>query len=268
MGFIFLALQTFSLPSCARLGKGTAALVVVAGLVVGGCAGGGAGGTGAVGVQERAGEMFGLPTRREVSDEELAANAKVREQLRREINIIVGEQLDFKITVGYIAQAAGVKMVVDWQEVEAAGVERGAAVTVNLRKVSAEKALRDMFQEVGEGRVVLGYTIEGGVVRISTREDLESERFQVVHVFDVRDFLTRGGKRGLPAGEERAGDATVVRELMERIERGVSPESWEDKGGKAGAMRARDGRLVVKQTEEHMEAVGALLEQLRARGDG
>ena len=57
---------------------------------------------------------------------------------------------------------------VNWRALEAAGVDKNAPVTTRLRDVKFSKVLRTVLDEVGGGTVRLGYTIDEGVITIST----------------------------------------------------------------------------------------------------
>ena len=47
-------------------------------------------------------------------------------------------------------------------------------MTVNLRDVPYRKALLTVLSEVGGGQSNLGYTIDDGVITISTKDELQS----------------------------------------------------------------------------------------------
>ena len=74
---------------------------------------------------------------------------------------------------------------------QAAGIDRNTPVSVNLKEVPFRKALTTILSEVGGGAANLGYTIDDGVITISTADDLNSAKYQVVRVFDIRDMLVQ-----------------------------------------------------------------------------
>jgi general secretion pathway protein D len=76
---------------------------------------------------------------------------------------------------------------VNWRSIEAAGVERTVPVTARLRDVRFAKALTTILNDVGGGTVQLAYTIDEGVITISTAEELNRNR--EINVYDIRDLL-------------------------------------------------------------------------------
>src|SRR5437773_414689 len=58
-------------------------------------------------------------------------------------------------------------------------------------KLPASKALAAVLAATSGANVPLGYTISEGTVVISTKEDLQSTKYQTVRVYDVRDLLGR-----------------------------------------------------------------------------
>src|SRR5262249_8290385 len=68
---------------------------------------------------------------------------------------------------------------VNWFELEKAGVNRDSPVSLNLRNVTAEKALTAMLHAAGPA-AGLGFMVDDGAVIISTRDDLQSAKYQQV----------------------------------------------------------------------------------------
>jgi hypothetical protein len=240
--------------------------LVAGGMVaLAGCAGGGA--------RERAEAPFDA---REVypSGQDEAVNTEVRARLGREVNLAMSGQHHLDDDLRILEEQVGVKIVVDWQALEHAGVRRDAAATVNLRRVPAEKALKELLAEAGGAQVALRYVVEDGVVKVSTVEALDNRGPQFVRVFDVRDMIeplqTRvefpaRGERVTKLGKKEGAEqrAEVVKEILGTIEEIVAPDTWVDNGGTVGTIREERGQLVVRQTGQNMKAVGLLLEQLR-----
>ncbi|MFI5380698.1 MAG: hypothetical protein ACHRHE_15475, partial [Tepidisphaerales bacterium] len=89
--------------------------------------------------------------------------------------------------IDFLRDVSGANIAVNWKTIEAAGVEKTAPVTVRLRDIKFAKALGTILSDVGGGNVKLGYTIDEGVITISTIEDLNKN--VLINVYDIRDLL-------------------------------------------------------------------------------
>lgn len=127
------------------------------------------------------------------------------------------------------------------------------SVSLHLRSVSLSTALDALFAEPIAG-VAMGYTVNDGIVVISTRE--AAEKNVVTRMYDVRDLAPTGQA----SSEERL-------ELLTRlIEDSVSPDTWKDNGGNVGYIRAWGGWLLVGQTWPNQARTARVLETLRRNG--
>src|SRR4029078_5882592 len=93
----------------------------------------------------------------------------------------------FTDVVDFLRDVTGANIFVNWKALETAGVDRTAPVTLRLRDVKFSKALTTILDDVGGGTVKLGYTIDQGVITISTEEDLA--RNVVTEHYDIRDLI-------------------------------------------------------------------------------
>lgn len=133
-------------------------------------------------------------TRKRIGDtanQESPQNRAVRDRMEEEIKEISAENQAFEKVINFLRDNHNVNIFVNWKALEAAAVDRNTPVSVNLRAVSFRKALTTILSEVGGGAANLGYTIDDGVITISTRDDLNSAKYQVVRVFDIRDMLVQ-----------------------------------------------------------------------------
>src|SRR5207249_4215477 len=142
------------------------------------------------------------------------------------------------------------------------------------------------------------YTVDEGVITISTEEDLSKN--VVTRVFDIRDLIINipdftnapdfnitsnnsggggrgggggggqnlfgGGGGGGGQGGNEANQPTrqdLVDSIIKLIEDTVSTETWKDNGGTVGSLRELSGQLIVTQTPENQRNLIKLLEQLR-----
>jgi general secretion pathway protein D len=232
------------------------------------------------------------------SNQETPANRAVRARLEENLKEISAEQQGFEKVINFLRDNTNTNIFVNWTALQAAGIDRNTPVSVNLKEVPFRKALLTILSEVGGGAANLGYTIDDGVITISTRDDLNSAKYQVVRVFDIRDMLvqpdsniqpptfnlsdiTKGGTTTGGSGSSGGGgslftDTTggqtgaatkskddIVKEIVDTIKTTVAPESWRDAGGQIGSLRELNGQLIVNQTVDNQTAVYNLLQQLR-----
>jgi type II secretory pathway component GspD/PulD (secretin) len=209
-------------------------------------------------------------------------------KLDRKLPEIKFDAVGFNDVVEFLRDVSSANIFVNWRALEGAGVERSAPVTARLRDVKFSKALDVILRDVGGGTVKLGYTVDQGVITISTEEDLSSNT--VTNVFDIRDLIVnvqdfnqppnfniqatptgRGGGGGgnLFAGNnqnQNQGQNTrqqLVDEIITLIQDTVATESWKQNGGTVGSIRELAGQLIVTQTPENQRQLAHLLEQLR-----
>src|SRR5439155_19693464 len=87
----------------------------------------------------------------------------------------------------FLRDVSGSNIFVNWRALEAAGINKDAPVTARLKDVRFSKALNTILSDVGGGNIKLTYTIDEGVITISTADDLAKN--VVTRVFVIRDLL-------------------------------------------------------------------------------
>lgn len=93
----------------------------------------------------------------------------------------------FEDVVDRLRTLTGLNIVPNWAAMEAVAIEKDAEVSLVLSDVTYDKTLELVLSEVGGGEVELGYEIDEGIVRISTKEDL-SRRTSFVS-YDIHDLI-------------------------------------------------------------------------------
>jgi type II secretory pathway component GspD/PulD (secretin)/tetratricopeptide (TPR) repeat protein len=215
-------------------------------------------------------------------------------------NISVNQQ-PFEDVINLLRQETGANIVVNWNALANAGVQKQTPVTLTLQNVPFSKVLDLTLQQVqSSGGAQLGYSVDEGVLTISTTDQLAQQ--SVIQVFDIQDLLVQapnftnapqfnlaaasqnqtasisssgGGGGGSGAGGGNifgggGGGATTttsttdqLTQITQLIENEVDRNSWVDNGGTVGTIRSLNGQLIVNQTPEAMTKITNLLEQLR-----
>lgn len=156
---------------------------------------------------------------------------------------------------------SGVNLSVSWPYLEVAGYSRDTPVTLDLRGVRADQALRVLL-DAAQTRTAEGLVgfAEGSVVKVTPAGDLfdREGRRVVMRIYDVRAAfvqLARWDRAfGGSAGESELGDR-----LVDRLETSVGNNTRADQGGGLGRMHYWGGWLEVEHTPEVQAKVAALL---------
>jgi general secretion pathway protein D len=219
---------------------------------------------------------------------ESEANRETRQKLKAIIQQLDFEKIPFKDVVEFIRNVSGCSIYVNWKALTLQGIDPSTEVTVHLTKVTVDKALATVLNDVG-GTNPLQYILDEGVITISTREDLA--RRVTTRVYDIRHLLFRvpnfvgpridlanqnvgnnnqqaatawGGGFGQQNANNMGEDnmptkSEMIQALIDLITNTIDPPSW---AGDAG-IREMHGQLVVTQTAQNHQALAKLLDQLR-----
>jgi hypothetical protein len=147
--------------------------------------------------------------------------------------------------IDFLRDVSGANMVVEWGHLANAGVERNAPVTLRVRDVKFSKALDLILSSAAPG-VPVGYSLDGNIIRVSTREHLDG--LTDVRAYDVRDIL---------ASEAQMTDLTKL------ITESVAPDTWRNAGGSIGVILPTRNKLVVTQTPMNHRQIRSVLQMLR-----
>ncbi len=159
-------------------------------------------------------------------------------------------EVEFADVIQDLRDKTGVNIHPKWNMLLHAGVDQRTSVNVNLSNVTFEKGLEVVLEDVGGVGVPLGHVVSGGVITISTKDDLGNRtKTRVYDVADLIDWTNR--------------DRELVGDLFALIYESVGSDSWKPDG--IGAMRHLEGNLAITQTVENHRAIEELLDQLRAK---
>ena len=250
------------------------------------------------------------PTISQTRDQTVAAerggttiDRAVQAQLDRQLPELTFDAVGFSDVIDFLRDVSGANLFVNWKSLEAAGIDRNTPVTARLRNIKFSKALSIILDSVGGGQTKLGYTVDEGVITISTLDDLSKN--VAVRVYDIRDLIIDvpdfndapqfsldasqnqgnsgggggGGQGGVTQGgvsnnlfggggtrnQQETGPTRqeLVDSITKLIEDTVATDTWKDNGGSVGALRELQGQLIVTQTPENHRQLVNLLEQLR-----
>ena len=223
------------------------------------------------------------------SPEDDAANAKTAAKLKQVVQQVTFNGQAFGDVVDFLRDTAKVDIVVEWNALEQAGINRDAPVTLQLREpTSIDAILPLMFRSMGLG---VQYELVKGVVVIGPST---SEPTTVMRVYDVSDLISKsttadapatpasgpgpvpgyggrgggfgggGGGGGFPGvGAAADGQSGETDQLIHLITATIEPNTWRESGGSLGTITAFKNKIVVKTAEGIHKEIAALLEMLR-----
>jgi type II secretory pathway component GspD/PulD (secretin) len=224
------------------------------------------------------------------SEQESAASRVVRARLAENIKELVADGQGLEKILNFIRDNTGINMDVRWPVLLNAGIDKNTPVTVNLHDVPIGKALSTILASVG-GTTPLEYTVDDGVVTISTHDDLAANVHPVLLTYDVRDLLIQpstttppqlslqqatqqgssGGGGGSGLFNDTGGNAatpqqnrTDIVNAIKTAIKTIDPTSWVDNGGSVGDIQEFSGMLLIRQTpENHYKIEHDILQKLR-----
>jgi hypothetical protein len=194
--------------------------------------------------------------------EDLAARLRLDQRLSLTVQNQPLEQV-----FAYLAQSTGVPIRPNWIALEAAGIDRKSPVTVDLQNLPAHRLLTIFLREAGGMHANLGYLLEDGMLIVATRDHLQSSIYQVVRIYDARNFVLPGNEAfaaTLAPDALYAFRQMQVARLTDCIKSVVSPDTWRDNGGTIGSIQQLDSILIISQTRDNHHQIEQLLTQLRA----
>ena len=203
-----------------------------------------------------------------------------REKLAEVIGELNFQNTTLETVISQLRTINDLNMQVNWNALEFAGIDRDTEITLQLKGITIEKALRVILDDaqalVG---IPLSYVLDQGVLTVSTDDDLQQQL--ITHLYDVHDLLqTRpnfyeppsfdvavdeGGGGGDVFGEvdieEEAEDpAERLRTLIMNV---VAPNTWQETAGGLGSLEILEGILVVTNSPTVHREVFELLDRMR-----
>lgn len=220
----------------------------------------------------------------------------IRDKLQQRIDTIEFSDGELSQVVQFIRDQSGLNIHPKWPVLEGANVKPDTSVTINLKNVTVDKALRVILGDLGAAETELSYDIDEGVVTISTKIDLGG---RTIHrTYDIRDILVtipdfigpridvarlgqqdeEGedaglfdqvgdgdglGAEGAEAVDTRLTKEQIVTQVLETIRSTIDPGSWREAGGEIGEIKVLHGQLIVTQTPANHELLIKLISDIR-----
>ena len=131
--------------------------------------------------------------------------------LRKRVDEAEFENAPFDQCISWLQTVVDANIVVRYQTLEDAGVERDKPITLSARGLTAAQTLWMILSEAGGPDIQLGYESYGGdILIISTRDDLDSEL--EVRIYDVAPLLNASDERWKRAELRREQHEADMRE--------------------------------------------------------
>ncbi len=151
-------------------------------------------------------------------------------------------EMPLENVLDFLSDFAEVQTYIDARSLEDVGIGSDVPVTIKLKDVPLEMALRLIL-----GQHNLAYTLDNGVVIITTEEEANSEASLDIRVYRVSDLVD---------------SPPALTDLMDLITSTVEPNTWAD-AGCSGVIRPYRGALVITQSFRVHQKVEKLLSDLR-----
>jgi tetratricopeptide (TPR) repeat protein len=213
-----------------------------------------------------------------------STDAAVESMLAKQLPELRFDGVPLVDVVEFLRDTTQANIFVNWSAIEGAGIDKNTPITTRLKNVRFSKVLGIVLDSAGGGIIRLGYTIDDGVITISTQEDLAKN--VSTRTYDIRDLLVNisnfqapsftpsSGGEGSGGGElfattdtnQQDQDTerdTIVEQITQLITDTIATDTWKVNGGLVGAVQELGGQLIVTQTPENQTAIGSLLEKLR-----
>ncbi len=196
--------------------------------------------------------------------------------------------------VEYLAEAHQVNIIVNWHDLETAGVQAETPIDLHLpNQITLRKALTEILSQAGAGAANLGFDVGDGAISVATQRTLDSKTYPAVYpisdlLMDIPTYNSAppadlrnaqpavatpaqasnqlAWQHGDDDNDEPTEDPAVrnkIDQLIGLIRDTVAPDSWRERGGTLGSIREINQQLVVTQNSAAQRQIGGLLDKLR-----
>jgi hypothetical protein len=144
-----------------------------------------------------------------------------------------------------LCQQTNQNILVNWQALNQVHVTKNLLITVDLSNLRLDEALSKLVDAIGGNQARLGYSVDNGVIVITTGEELSKNL--ITKVYDIT------------AASHTYSNPELLVERVTRIIRGIEPLSWKKAGG-LGIVDYSNGQLIITQTPDVQARIAAELE--------
>jgi len=211
-----------------------------------------------------------LPAKTEKADPDSQTLARLDKTISAEFPV----ETPLQACLDYLANAVEVQVYVDQRALDDVGVQPDAPITINLKEVPAEMALRLMLR-----RLDLAYMLDHGVVIVTNTAEAENNLdARVYRIADLVRMPVASQQVDPFSGPPGASSAQVymrsrgdhpgavsfddLQAIIGLITSTIEPTTWDDAGG-PGSIAPYRGTLVIAQTMRVHRKVEKLLNDLR-----
>jgi tetratricopeptide (TPR) repeat protein len=118
---------------------------------------------------------------------EPVVNRQTEQQLASTSVPVDFSDVTFENAVSYLEQVTGSEFYVDWKALDLIGIDRDDEITLQLNQVDGISALDRILEQFGDDLDRPKWTIQEGIVTVSSDEALRRDTMLVV--YDIRDLL-------------------------------------------------------------------------------
>ena len=118
--------------------------------------------------------------------QETAQNQQTMNQLSGPVSVNFNNN-DVASVFNYMKQTTGADFYPDWKALEASGINPEDTVTLELNNIPGDVALKRVIEQMGDDLSHPDFSIEDGIIVVSSAEALRKKTFLVV--YDIRDLL-------------------------------------------------------------------------------
>ena len=117
-------------------------------------------------------------------------NNLIRRKMQQRLDSIEWDKLGFKDIIDTLKGKTGINFYCDWTKLnEASDGIADKQITIQLRGITVETALKLALSAASSEDAPLGYVIQDGIVKIDTKENLD--KLLYTRAYDIRDLLIR-----------------------------------------------------------------------------
>jgi hypothetical protein len=213
------------------------------------------------------GILIGRSTAPRVSPAAMVRQQEIDAGLDRMVPVIDFQQTPIDQAIEFLRDQTHANIIVNWRELEGAGIDNAVPITLHLSNVSLHSAMKQLLEVAGGGTVELGLRNERGVIDVSTTEAMTESR-----IYDVRDLIQ--SDVDLRAHIAKAASARGITTLSLPPNSGDPYKDSTDAlvnfisttyGGWDGPrnVEAFGGRLIVVESAPIQNEIAILLDELR-----